>query len=241
MFNESRVLITGGAGFLGSHAVDFLLSRGANVTCLDNLCTGRLDLVQQHSKNSRYSFKKIDLLNDENLLASAFEAKDFIFHFAANADVRGGVRNTRIDLEQNTIATYNVLEAMRKNDVKNICFTSSAAVYGDALVIPTPEDYAPIQNSLYGASKLACEAMIQAYSNYYGMHNWIYRFCPIIGERCSHGVVVDFVAKLRKNTREIEILGDGNQVKSFLYASDYINGIFTGLEKAKENTNIFNL
>jgi UDP-glucose 4-epimerase len=166
---------------------------------------------------------------------------DFVFHLQANADVRGGIQLTRVDLEQNTIATWNVLEAMRINEIRRIVFASSATVYGEPDVFPTPESYAPLQTSLYGASKLAGEAMIQAYSEYFGITCYIFRFVSWIGERYTHGVIFDFIKKLRTNTQVLEILGDGKQRKSYLDVIDGVNGIFYAVQHAKERKNLFNL
>jgi UDP-glucose 4-epimerase len=239
-YNGKKIIITGGAGFIGSHLVDWLLAAGAAVHVLDDLRTGQPKIVEQHKKNKNYRLHRVDITNLDTL-KPLFSEADSVFHFAANADIRGGPTNTRIDIEQNTIATYNILEAMRLADVKRICFTSSAAIYGTPSVIPTPESYFPTQTSLYGASKLAGEALIQAFSEYYNYQNWIYRFVSIIGERYPHGVVIDFYRKLKKNPKELEILGDGKQKKSFLYIGDCIKGVMAGVEKGKERTNVFNL
>jgi UDP-glucose 4-epimerase len=166
---------------------------------------------------------------------------DIVFHFQANADVRGGAKRTRVDLEQNTIATWRVLEAMRINEVKQIVFASSATVYGEPNVFPTPESFASLQTSLYGASKLACEAMIQAYSEYFGMKCFIFRFVSWIGERYSHGVVFDLMNKLKISPETLEILGDGRQCKSYLDVIDGVDGIFHALEHSRDMKNVFNL
>lgn len=240
LFEGKNVIVTGGAGFIGSHVIDELLLRGANVACIDNLRTAQPKIVEMHKKNKKYSFQNVDIL-DLPALTAALKGADYVFHLAANADIRGGMKNTKVDLEFNTIGTYNVLEAMRVNDVKNICFTSSAAIYGSPSVIPTPETYFPVQTSLYGASKLSGEAFIEAFSEYYGMRNCMYRFVSIIGERYPHGCIIDFFRKLRKNPKELEILGNGKQKKSFLYIGDCVSGVLTGVEKGKEKTNLFNL
>ncbi|MEK6982321.1 MAG: NAD-dependent epimerase/dehydratase family protein [Candidatus Micrarchaeota archaeon] len=240
-FSNKNVIVTGGAGFIGSHVVDALLAKNANVLVLDSLRTAQPKIVEEHKKNKNYKFQKLDLYAQSEELNLALKGIDFVFHYAANADIRGGMINTRIDLEQNTIATYNVLEAMRINDVKKICFTSSAAVYGEPKIIPTPEDVPLIQNSLYGASKISGEALCQAFSTYYGMQNYLYRFVSIIGERYPHGCIFDFYNKLKKNPLQLEILGNGKQQKSFLYVKDCVEGVLTGISKGKETTNIFNL
>ncbi len=241
MFENQSVAVTGGAGFIGSYVVDALLKQGAFVKVLDNMQTGQPKVVAEHKKHENYSFKKIDIFKQQDKLNAEFKDVDFVFHLAANADIRGGIVNTRVDLEQNIVATYNVLEAMRLNDVKKICFTSSGAIYGDTKVFPTPENVELIQTSLYGASKLAAESFIQAYTEYYGFNNWIYRFVSILGERYPHGVVIDFVRKLKKDSKLLEILGNGKQKKSFLCIKDCISGVFLGIEKSKEKNNTFNL
>jgi UDP-glucose 4-epimerase len=230
--------ITGGAGFIASHLVDDLLARGATVVIYDNLSTGRTEFLPAASE--RLALVKGDVL-DLPRLQAAMAGCDFVFHFQANADVRGGRANTRIDLEQNTIATWNVLEAMKINGVKNIAFASSSAVYGEPDIFPTPENYGPLQTSLYGASKYAGEAMIQAYCEYFGMHCFIYRFVSWVGERYSHGIVFDLMKKLRQDRTRLPLLGDGTQKKSYLYVKDGVRGIMLGIEKAQAQKNIYNL
>ena len=235
-----RAFVTGGAGFIGSHIVDRLAQVGANVTIYDNFSTGQEQFISHHAGNPKVRIVRADVLDSERLKKEMVNS-DFVFHLQANADVRGGIQLTRVDLEQNTIATWNVLEAMRINEIKHIVFASSAAVYGEPDVFPTPESYAPLQTSLYGASKLACEAMIQAYSEYFGITCYIFRFVSWIGERYSHGVIFDFIKKLRGNTQMLEVLGDGKQRKSYLDVIDGVDGIFYAVEHAKELKNVFNL
>ena len=193
-----RAFVTGGAGFIGSHIVDRLAQIAADVTIYDNFSTGQEQFISHHAGNPKVRVVRADVLDSERL-KEEMAGCDFVFHLQANADVRGGIQRTRVDLEQNTIATWNVLEAMRINEIKHIVFASSATVYGEPDVFPTPESYAPLQTSLYGASKLACEAMIQAYSEYFGITCYIFRFVSWIGERYSHGVIFDFMKKLRDN------------------------------------------
>jgi UDP-glucose 4-epimerase len=236
----NRAFITGGAGFIGSHIVDKLVQDGVAVTVYDNFSTGQEEFLSQHAGNNEVKVVRADVL-DSKALAKEMAGCDFVFHLQANADVRGGIQQTRVDLEQNTIATWNVLEAMRSNEVRRIAFASSATVYGEPDVFPTPESYAPLQTSLYGASKLAGEAMIQAYSEYFGITCYIFRFVSWIGERYTHGVIFDFVKKLGANHNVLEILGDGKQRKSYLDVIDGIDGIFHAIGYAKERKNIFNL
>src|SRR5271155_2131686 len=235
-----RAFVTGGAGFIGSHIVDRLAQTVANVTIYDNFSTGHEQFISHHAGNPKVRVVHADVLDSERVKEEMSNC-DFVFHLQANADVRGGIQRTRVDLEQNTIATWNVLEAMRINGIKHIVFASSATVYGEPDVFPTPESYAPLQTSLYGASKLACEAMIQAYSEYFGTTCYIFRFVSWIGERYSHGVIFDFVKRSEENTQTLEVLGDGKQRKSYLDVIDGVDGIFYAVEHAKEPKNVFNL
>lgn len=236
----TKAFITGGAGFIGSHIVDRLVQQGAEVTIYDNFSTGQEQFIEHHRESNRVRVVKADVL-DLATLSRAMAGHDFVFHMQANADVRGGMQNTRIDLEQNTLATWNVIEAMRINHVSRIAFASSAVIYGEPSVFPTPEDYMPVQTALYGASKLAGEAIIQAYCEYFGIVCYIFRFVSWIGERYTHGVIFDFLAKLSCNLDELEVLGDGRQRKSYLDVLDGVSGIFYAIEHAKDRKNVFNL
>jgi len=233
-----KCVVTGGAGFIGSHLVDRLLEDGYSVTAIDNLSCGKLENIHRHSK---LDFKKIDITNSrqiDNLLKHGYDA---VFHLAAHANIRRSLEDYRVDLDNNVIGTLNILEAMMKNNVEDFVFASSSAVYGEAAVKPTPEDYSPTQTSLYGASKLACEAFAEAYTEFSPTKVWAYRFANVVGERCSRGVVGDFVRKLLKNPKELEILGNGKQSKEYLYVKDCVNGILTGYHNSSNKTNIFNL
>lgn len=234
-----KALVTGGAGFIGSHLVDSLLARGAEVVIYDNFSTGRPEFMPAPAPPGLRVVRG-DVL-DLPALEKAMAGCDFVFHFQANADVRSGRLKTRIDLEQNTLATWNVLEAMRINGVGRIAFASSAAVYGEPEVFPTPEQCAPLQTSLYGASKLAGEAMMQAYCEYFGMHCFIYRFVSWIGERYTHGIVFDVMKKLLADAARLPLLGDGTQRKSYLYVKDGVNGVMLGIDKALGQKNVYNL
>jgi UDP-glucose 4-epimerase len=236
-----KAFVTGGAGFVGSNLVDRLLERGDEVVAYDNLSTGMHEFLTEARKSQRFSFVEADVL-DEVALAAAMNGVDIVFHLAGNADVRFNTLYPRKDLEQNTIATYNVLEAMRANGVKKIAFSSSGSIYGEAPVIPTPETCPfPLQTSLYGASKLAGEGLISAYCEGFGFQGWIFRFVSILGERYTHGHVFDFYKKLLENPHELTVLGDGKQRKSYLYIQDCVSAIFTALEKADDRVNVFNL
>ncbi len=234
------LFVTGGAGFIGSHLVDRLVKEDS-VIVYDNLSLGKKEFIQQHFSKKKFKFIKADLLN-LNQLKKSVRGSDTIFHIAANSDIGFGTTQTDVDLKQGVIATYNVLESMRINDVKKIVFASTSAVYGEADVFPTPESYgAKLPISLYGASKLAGEGLISAFCHLYGMQSWIFRFANIIGERSTHGVMYDFVNKLNKNPKKLEILGDGSQRKPYLYVKDCVDGMLYGFKHATEEVNILNL
>ncbi|MBV9358254.1 MAG: NAD-dependent epimerase/dehydratase family protein [Chloroflexi bacterium] len=233
-----RCLVTGGAGFIGSNLVDGLLAAGHAVTVFDAFSTGRPEFLPTHERLRVVEGDVLDLL----ALAEAVQGHDAVVHLAANADVRHGPEHPRRDLEQNTIATHNVLEAMRSSGVKRIVFSSTGAVYGDAVVHPTPENCPmPVQTSLYGASKLAAEGLITAYASAFGMQATIFRFVSILGERYTHGHVVDFYRKLLAEPTRIEVLGDGRQRKSYLYVQDCVAAMLLALQRAHEPVSIFNL
>ena len=219
-----RYLITGGAGFIGSNLVDKLIDKNPEkLTVIDNLKTGNIKFIESHLKKN-----KIDFINDDikNIHAYPKESFDTVFHLAANADVRGGIKNTIIDLEENVVGTHTLLEFMRQQDIKNLVFASSSAIYGENKIRPTPEsvpDIKPISH--YGASKLAAEAFISSFCYTYGMKAWMFRFANVIGKRSTHGVIPDFVNKLTGDPTNLEILGDGNQEKSFFDVSDCVNGM----------------
>ena len=237
----NHAFITGGAGFIGSTLADRLLACGVRVTVYDNLVTGFAEFLAGAERQPGFTFCQGDLL-DEATLTRATAGCDFVFHLAANADVRFGTTHPRKDLEQNTIATYNVLEAMRANGIRRIAFSSTGSVYGEAAVIPTPEDAPfPIQTSLYGASKLAGEGLIAAYCEGFGFQSWIFRFVSILGERYTHGHIFDFYQKLLADPTVLPVLGNGRQRKSYLYVQDCLDAILTAVARAEGKVNLFNL
>jgi len=233
--------VTGAAGFIGSNLVDRLLDDGEVVVGYDNLSTGMPEFIASASRHRNFTFVHGDLL-DTRSLTEAMRGANRVVHLAANADVRFGLAHPRKDLEQNTIATFNVLEAMRANDVGEIAFSSTGSIYGEATVVPTPEDAPfPIQTSLYGASKLACEGMIAAYAEGYGIKARIFRFVSILGQRYSHGHVFDFMMQLAENQARLHILGDGQQRKSYLHVDDCIEAILLARRVGDDHIAIFNL
>jgi UDP-glucose 4-epimerase len=211
------------------------------VTVYDNLMSGKKEFIQHHLTQKGFKFIQADLLDFEQL-KEQIRGHDYVFHLAANPEAREGIEKTDLDLKIGTIATYNVLEAMRLNGVKKIVFASSGTVYGETPVIPIHEDYGPLLPiSLYGASKLACEGLISAFCHIFGMQGWIFRFANIVGGRSTHGVIFDFINKLKQNSKELEILGDGTQEKPYLFVTDCVNGILFAVENAKDALNVFNL
>ena len=233
--------VTGAAGFIGSHLVDRLLRDGEDVIGYDNLSTGMPEFIADARCYPSFTFVKGDLL-DTDALTKGMRGASRVAHLAANADVRFGLDHPRKDLEQNTIATFNVLEAMRANNIKEIIFSSSGSIYGEANIVPTPEDAPfPVQTSLYGASKLAGEGMIAAYAEGYGIKARIFRFVSLLGERYSHGHIFDFMRQLAKDPERLHVLGDGKQRKSYLHVQDCIDGILLGSTATDERIQIFNL
>lgn len=238
---ELRYFVTGGAGFIGSNLVDRLLSQGDAVVCFDNLSTGRREFLANAAQQAKFELVKGDLL-DLPALTAAMSGCELVFHLAANADVRFGTNHPRKDLEQNTIATSNVLEAMRANGIRRVAFSSTGSVYGEAQVFPTPEAAPfPVQTSLYGASKLAAEGMISAYAEGFGFEAYIFRFVSILGERYTHGHVFDFYKQLREHPDRLDVLGNGKQRKSYLYVQDCIDAMLLAADQARDKVNLFNL
>ena len=232
-------VVTGGAGFIGSHLVDALVARGEKVVVVDSLAAGSRGNLARHGKGI-IRFVEHDLLGDG--WQEAFAGAGRVYHLAADPDVRQSALTPESPLRNNVIATYRVLEAMRTHGVREIVFTSTSTVYGDARVIPTPENYTPLEPiSVYGATKLACEAMISAYCHSFGIQGWIYRFANIIGERSGHGVIHDFIGKLQQDPRHLEILGDGRQAKSYLEVNACVEAMLFAPGHAHDRVNIFNI
>ncbi|HXO33643.1 MAG TPA: NAD-dependent epimerase/dehydratase family protein [Candidatus Acidoferrales bacterium] len=236
-----RVLVTGAAGFIGSNMTDRLLSDGHSVVGFDNFSTGQRGFLESAMSQAQFTLHEADLL-DPDSVARAMKGAELVVHFAANADVRFGTEHPRKDLDQNTIATWNVLEAMREQGCKRIVFSSTGSVYGEPEIFPTPETCPfPVQTSLYGASKLAAEGLIQAYCEGFGMQSYIFRFVSILGERYTHGHVFDFYQQLAEHPEHLHILGDGHQKKSYLYVQDCIAAILLALDRVGGKVNTFNL
>jgi UDP-glucose 4-epimerase len=237
-WSKRHVLVTGGAGFIGSHVVDALLERGARVTVIDNFSTGFRELVPARD---RLRLVEGDLL-DVAAVAEAVRGTDFVFHLAANADIKDNLKEPRKCIDQNIVATQNVLEAMRGAGVTEIAFSSTGSVYGDATVVPTPEDAPfPVQTSLYATSKVAAEGLCSSYALGFGFHTWIFRFVSLLGPRYSHGHVIDFWHKLRSDPTRLSVLGNGKQKKSYLHVVDCVAAMFKAIDGAREPINIFNL
>lgn len=236
-----RYFLTGCAGFIGSNFVDRLLTEGASIVGYDNFSTGKREFLAAALSSPAFQLIEGDLL-DAGRVASAIQGCDAVIHLAANADVRFGPDHPTKDLEQNTLATVNVLEAMRLRGVRRIAFASTGSVYGEATVFPTPEDSPfPVQTSLYAASKLAAEGFLQAYAEAFDMQVFIFRFVSILGSRYTHGHIIDFYRQLREHPETLQILGDGHQRKSYLHVSDCIDAVLLCMEKGAGKVQIHNL
>jgi len=236
------ILITGGAGFIGSHLVDHYIGRGERVCVLDNLSKGGLDNIGRWLDSDGLTFVKGDLL-DSSSIVEAIEGCEVVYHMAANPEVRSSRASPSDHFRQNVECTYNLLEAVRKKgDVKSLVFASTSTVYGEPNEIPTPEDYGPLRPiSVYGASKLAAEALICSYASMYGFKAVIYRMANVVGPRSDHGVIFDFIQKLKGNPAELEVLGDGTQSKSYLHVEDCVAGMVLGIDMVKENPETLNI
>jgi UDP-glucose 4-epimerase len=236
-----KVFITGGAGFIGSHLCERLLADGHEVLALDNLILGKKEFLAGCMSHARFRFVQADLTDLESTKRH-MQGADLVWHLAANSDISQGAARTDVDMQNGTIATYNVLEAMRVLGVKKLVFASTSAIYGEASVKPTPENYGPLfPISFYGASKLACEAMISAFSHNCGIQAWIYRFANIVGSHATHGAIHDFIARLIKEPARLQVLGNGTQRKSYLHVQDCIAGMLYGFHHSREPFQCFNL
>ncbi|KUG20622.1 udp-glucose 4-epimerase [hydrocarbon metagenome] len=234
------VIVTGGAGFIGSHLVDALATRGDDLLVIDDCSSGSRENLAGHIAEERIRFIEQSLLRDgwQELIAGA----DRVYHIAADPDVRQSAVTPDVQISNNILATHRVLEAMRAHRVPELVFTSTSTVYGEASVIPTPENYTPLLPiSVYAATKLACEALISSYCHSFDMRSWIYRFANIIGERSNHGVIWDFIGKLRQNPEELVILGDGRQTKSYLLVQECVRAMQFAVDHADDTVNIFNI
>lgn len=239
----SRFFITGGAGFIGSHFADYALSQGHDVLVFDNLSTGNEYFLLDAKKNSKFTFVKGDIRDFDQICSAMNDFKpNWIIHFAANADVRRGLERPRRDLDYNTIGTWNVAESARLSGANNILFSSTGSVYGEPDIFPTPESCPfPMQTSLYGASKLAGEGILSAYSFGYNLNAVVFRFVSILGPRYTHGHVFDFLKKLRKDSSQLEVLGNGQQLKSYLHIDDLMQGIWMVIKSSPSGYNVFNI
>ena len=234
-------LVTGGAGFIGSHLVDALVSRGINVRVFDNFSSGREEFLSHHQGTGNVEVVRGDLLNIDEV-QSAMSGIEMVHHLATNPDIRLGTEVTDTDLKQGTLATYNVLESMRKVGVNKISFSSSSAIYGEAEEMPTPETYGPVMPiSLYGASKLGSEALITAWAGTFGANAWIHRFANIVGPRGTHGVIFDFIHKLKRDPSRLEVLGNGMQEKSYMSAEDCVRAMVHLVDFCADNVSLYNL
>jgi len=235
-----KVFVTGGAGFIGSHLVDRLIDEKNKVTVYDNLSSGKKQFITHHLQKDNFTFIEADLLDLENV-KKEIKDHDVVFHIAANPDVRLGAQKPEI-ARKDIISTYNLLDAMRLNDIKKIVFSSSSTIYGETPAFPLPESYGPLLPiSVYGAAKLAAEGLVSSFCHTFDIQGWIFRFANVVGERGTHGVIVDFINKLKKTPKELEILGDGKQRKPYLYVKDCVGGMLFGFEHSNEPINIFNL
>jgi len=237
-----RALVTGGAGFIGSHLIDRLVARGDHVVVLDNLSSGNLDFIQGHLDSGDAVLVNGDLRSLDDVKQAMAMDIDCVYHLAANPDIRLGTRVTDTDLNQGTVATYNVVEAMRLAGVKKIAFASSSVVYGENAPMPTPENHGPCMPiSLYGASKQAGEGLISSWVGTFGLQAWIFRFANVVGARGTHGVIFDFIHKLKNDPTRLDVLGNGLQEKSYMEVGDCVDAILHVMATTDEPLNLFNL
>jgi UDP-glucose 4-epimerase len=237
-----KVAVTGGAGFIGSNLVDRLMTTGHHVTVIDNLSGGHKNFIAHHTGSPRFRFVKADVRNTAKLTAALGPEIDLVFHLAANADIARGVDDPTLDLQHSVLATFSLLQAMRHHGIKRLVYTSGSGVYGDRGTKYSSEDFGPLEPvSMYGASKLGAEALISAFAHLFEMQAWIVRPANIIGPRATHGVVFDFMRRLKKDPTQLKILGDGKQSKAYLHVDDVIDALLLVQRKAKERVNFFNM
>lgn len=237
-----HILVTGGAGFIGSQLVDYYLNKNYYVTVFDNLSWGKEKFLEKNFSNARFKFHKVDLVDEEQVLSNLPENIDTVFHLAANSDIMRGGSDPSIDYKNTILATFNLLSAMRTKKIKRIFYTSGSGVYGQVGKVKVPETYGPLfPFSMYGATKLSAEAMIAAFVNLFDMQAWMVRPANIIGPRATHGVILDFINKLKENPKRLEILGDGNQNKAYLYVTDVLRAFDLIWSKEKHKISVYNL
>jgi len=235
-----RVLVTGGAGFIGSHLVDRLVSEGYTVRVIDNLSSGRLENLKRHIESKNIELMIGDL-KDPEVALRAVEGVEVVFHFAANPEVKVSTTNPEVHFRENIVTTFNLLEAMRKKGVRELVFASSSSVYGEPEEIPVGED-APIRPvSVYGASKAACENLIHAYSKLYGIKAVSIKYANVVGPRLRHGVIWDFIVKLKSDPRKLEILGDGKQMRSYIYIDDAVEATIIAWKRTSTQFEVYNV
>jgi UDP-glucose 4-epimerase len=236
-----KILVTGGAGFIGSHLVEFLISEGHTVLVFDNLSTGQLAHLGSVQASPRFAFVKADI-KDAAAVDAAVKGQDLVFHLCDNSDIRYAASHTADYIDQNILGGFQVLEAMKRHGVKQIAFPSSTTVLGDATVVPTPEHYGPLfPMNIYGGAKLAMEALLSAYAYTFDFQVWIFRFVDIVGGRIDHGVIHDFIKKLRANPKELEILGDGSQTRSFMIIDDCVSAIWKSVTQLQDKVNLVHI
>lgn len=237
-----NIVVTGGAGFIGSNLIQRLLHKGHSITVIDNLSGGNIDFIRPYFTSSRFQFFKVDLRNTGQLKRVIPKKTDLIFHLAANADISRGVEDPTLDFQHSAVATFSLLQVMRQHGLRKLVYTSGSGVYGDLGTKYSSETYGPLKPvSMYGATKLCAEGLISAFAHLFNIQAWIVRPANIIGPNATHGVVFDFIRRLHSNPRELRILGDGKQSKTYLYVDDVVDALLLVQKKAKERVNIFNL
>ncbi len=237
-----KICITGGAGFIGSHLTDFLIEKGNDVIVIDNLSLGTLDNLSNHKESSRFKFLKGDI-NDGHLISKLFEKEniEMVFHLVANSDISKSHDDPDVDYKNTFLSTYSLLKAMKDNGIRKLAFASTSAIYGET-TSELHEKFGPLLPvSHYGASKLSSEAFISSFVSNYGFQSWIVRFPNVVGERATHGVIFDFINKIRKNPNELVVLGDGNQNKPYLYVKDLVEALYYIWQNSTEQINVFNV